>query len=641
MKNELHSTIKSENTFETFKIINQLHESFFSVSNQFYKEEVSEGLLQDSFSNIDQALQKYMQITSMTLFIYNKWNQNYDLYYETDFLKNKSDHQSTSVKEEIVNKIMQLLLNKEVIYNASLNQDNFYTMIKLTNEKKMIGLLLLSFKEQWSDEKVMLFQAISLPLKQTLYYILKEQLVADENKRHHLLFSISKKVFTKMEMEDVLEEVIYALKEIYPTFEYLLLLTYEQTKEIDVPIKYLTFLNDKISPLTEKVYLTGEIQMVYDETKRKCLLYVPLKGRQGTYGVLKVIAPFVVAFPEEEVQFISLLASSVGNALENAKIHQESRRLIHDLQLINDTSRHLNSNLHLTEIGEYLKGKIKSAIAAEDVLIVLCENGKISDIVNSLSEQIKEKEKLQQLIKDISHFVNETKEAVLYGDIVQEKVFSGLPCRSLLIIPMKQKNEIIGFIAAFHSKPYQFSFDQFKLLQALVYHTTLAFTNAILHQKLERMVETDHLTGLYARKYLDDIIQISLEQDACGSFLLIDIDDFKKVNDTYGHQVGDQVLIQVANILKQHTRKCDVVARWGGEELAIYLPNVKEKDSLIIANRFVQLIPENTNPSVTISCGVSVWTKDEKDSAKKLFLRADDALYTVKKSGKNCAKLAK
>ena len=82
------------------------------------------------------------------------------------------------------------------------------------------------------------------------------------------------------------------------------------------------------------------------------------------------------------------------------------------------------------------------------------------------------------------------------------------------------------------------------------------------------MVDHDHLTKLYARSYLDKFVNQSLKNDDCGMFLLIDIDNFKRINDTYGHQVGDQVLIQIGEMLIEKVGKKGICARWGGEEMA-------------------------------------------------------------------------
>ena len=186
-------------------------------------------------------------------------------------------------------------------------------------------------------------------------------------------------------------------------------------------------------------------------------------------------------------------------------------------------------------------------------------------------------------------------------------------------------------------EPYAFSFETFKLFLSLVHHSTLAFTNTILREELEKMVVTDHLTKLYSRNYLDEKIQESMQVDAGGTFILIDIDDFKSVNDTYGHQIGDEVIIQVANIIKANIRGTDIGSRWGGEELAVYLPRIDVETGIRIAERLVKKVRESSKPSITISCGISNWKKEEIDSYQSLFKRADKALYLAKNTGKDKA----
>jgi two-component system, cell cycle response regulator len=227
------------------------------------------------------------------------------------------------------------------------------------------------------------------------------------------------------------------------------------------------------------------------------------------------------------------------------------------------------------------------------------------------------------------------KDSLFIGDLSIPKIASKPNYRSILAVPMELGGHLKGIAILMHQEPYFFSFEKFKLLQALIHHTTLAFTNSMLREELERMIITDHLTKLHSRNYLDEQIQLSLREDDRGTFILIDIDNFKTINDTFGHQVGDEVLLQVASLIKNNIRGEDIGARWGGEELVIYSPMVSLDSGVSIANRLVKKVDECTNPHVTISCGVSYWDKEQPDSFKFLFKRADEALYLAKETGKN------
>lgn len=119
---------------------------------------------------------------------------------------------------------------------------------------------------------------------------------------------------------------------------------------------------------------------------------------------------------------------------------------------------------------------------------------------------------------------------------------------------------------------------------------------------------------------------------------MMDIDDFKQVNDQYGHHVGDQIIIQVAEVIKNHIAYKDVAARWGGEELAVYIPDATLEEAQDLSERIVHAVAGQTRPAVTVSCGVSYWNNGEQDQVKDVFIRADRALYAAKESGKNCVR---
>src|SRR5262249_4275953 len=118
--------------------------------------------------------------------------------------------------------------------------------------------------------------------------------------------------------------------------------------------------------------------------------------------------------------------------------------------------------------------------------------------------------------------------------------------------------------------------------------------------------------------------------------ILVDIDHFKSINDTYGHQVGDDILTQVSRIIRSSIRDGDIAARWGGEELAIYLPQLGLEQTVRVAERLRYRVQTETHPRVTVSCGIADWRlSDERISVESLFYKADMALYVAKHSGRN------
>jgi len=179
------------------------------------------------------------------------------------------------------------------------------------------------------------------------------------------------------------------------------------------------------------------------------------------------------------------------------------------------------------------------------------------------------------------------------------------------------------------------------LLLCLGIHYWIALHRSFI-LKLQIKAETDHLTGLSNRRAFFKEMQTKANQEKSigGAFLIMDIDHFKSVNDTYGHTLGDTVLEGVAQELKSHIRANDILARWGGEEFLLYLDDVTDKEALIVAEslrKFIEQLTfqyEGENVQCTISIGIyNVNTNIRLDTA---IDRADKALYQAKSLGRNC-----
>ncbi|EQB34392.1 hypothetical protein M947_10955 [Sulfurimonas hongkongensis] len=157
---------------------------------------------------------------------------------------------------------------------------------------------------------------------------------------------------------------------------------------------------------------------------------------------------------------------------------------------------------------------------------------------------------------------------------------------------------------------------------------------------IEKLSQTDKLTQLYNRLKLDEYLEDEFSRFESGvytfSIMLIDIDKFKDVNDTYGHQVGDSVLIEMANILKKKCRKTDIVGRWGGEEFLVICSNTNIDGATIYAQNLKEAVEKfyfHVVGQKTISIGVT--EVKQEDTFTTLIQRADKNLYKAKEDGRN------
>ncbi len=161
-----------------------------------------------------------------------------------------------------------------------------------------------------------------------------------------------------------------------------------------------------------------------------------------------------------------------------------------------------------------------------------------------------------------------------------------------------------------------------------------AFTKAL---QLEELANTDQLTKINNRKSCDDILESTCRENMIFSVIMFDIDNFKLINDTYGHVVGDDVIVNIINVTRKIIRKDDILARWGGEEFVVVMPDATLHEATELAKRVkehLELIKhDRIKQSVTCSFGVTAFVYGE--NAKSVIGRADQLLYLAKEYGKN------
>ena len=533
----------------------------------------------------------------------------------------------------------------------SVENDHRTVILPITCEGKPLYALFLHLLPednlQYDERDVAFLQEVG----EKASYALWRTMVADDLRRDaskkDLLYQLMTKIQASIDVNDVLHEIVSSIRYLYPHASVDLFLTVETNAT--TPVKPLSFYDDEASTST-RAYLEGSLVMDYEERDgvKVAVLAAPLLGKQGIYGVLQLVTDWTVFLSPQETEYISILAETAGKAFENAQLYQQSRNLIRELRLINEMARQLNRSLNLQEILDFVIEMLLETFSTEFSAILRKQPG--TDFFEVISSSLAECQgrSIHAEVSPISDILS-SKQALLLVPPGSEPIsLSLLPClshmsfASLMGVPLLVDGELGGVLIVADSRHHFFSFDDYKLLEIFGQHASLAMTNAMLHTEVERMVITDNLTGLYTRRYLNQRVQASLEKDSFGSLILMDIDYFKKVNDTYGHQVGDEVLIQVANLIKRHIRESDIPARWGGEELAVYLPRVDKATAHAIAERIRTYVEKETSPPVTISCGLAKWHKERTGeiSVESLFYLADIALYEAKNKGRNQVILA-
>lgn len=210
------------------------------------------------------------------------------------------------------------------------------------------------------------------------------------------------------------------------------------------------------------------------------------------------------------------------------------------------------------------------------------------------------------------------------GDIFRETIINrkkngDLYYEDKTITPLKdEKNDIIGYVSTGKDVTLE----------------------TLMNQEIQRIATIDQLTGIYNRHKFEELFILETERSRRFSqplsLILIDIDHFKEVNDTYGHDVGDEVLKTLSDIVQEHIRKIDIFARWGGEEFLVLSPNTDLENVQKLAEKLRSAVENTIFPTVhhvTISLGISTYR--EEDTFTNLFKRVDQGLYYAKEHGRN------
>jgi len=287
----------------------------------------------------------------------------------------------------------------------------------------------------------------------------------------------------------------------------------------------------------------------------------------------------------------------------------------------------------------------------EDLINVFKSSDSISETgfnrqVRSLKVSLRDKDE-----NPLSLAVLEGMPLHLNGDTLHKyrssPVIQILESKEIVLIPLKAKDKVNGIIVAdnFITKE-PITKDNIRMLTMLANQAGLAIENSRLFELTVERMHSDYITGLFNHGYFQFLLQAELEKAKATknplTLIMIDIDDFKIYNDTLGHQAGDKILKDLAILLRNQSRKIDLVCRYGGEEFTIILPNTDRQEAFLIAERLrleterYPFLNESVFPNkkLTVSLGLATFPEAGQHPAD-LIAASDRSLYQAKNKGKN------
>jgi diguanylate cyclase (GGDEF)-like protein len=348
----------------------------------------------------------------------------------------------------------------------------------------------------------------------------------------------------------------------------------------------------------------------------------------------------------------SICLNACNLYIKRQKERQELDKILKNLSLLYNIGRAMTYISDLKDLLKYILGKAISITKAEKGSIMLYDpdtNQLSVSIIegledNDYQEKINNKQVECKKFKPgegvAGQAFQEAKPIILNNTKGEEEFIEADSSfvRSIACIPMLVYNEAIGVINVTNKRDdTHFTEVDIEMLKAVTDQAAVAINKA----QLQEVAITDFLTGLYIRRYfmsrLQDELIRSERYNKAFSIAMVDIDKFKNVNDTYGHDAGDQLLKAAGRFFQKNLRQTDVVARYGGEEFVIFFPETNKKVAYTLTERlregFSQIRLDKL-PRLTISLGISTYPEDGKD-IETLIKNADTAMYAAKQNGRN------
>ncbi len=345
---------------------------------------------------------------------------------------------------------------------------------------------------------------------------------------------------------------------------------------------------------------------------------------------------------------VSFMAIETIQQLKNI-----AREQINRLEIINELSKQIVSTLDTNQVYSLLKAAFQNALEADSYYIGIIDGDNIRlELFYDDGEFYHEMYTTRK--GTLSNWVINHQQELFLPDLRQEIqlddveiVIVGKEKTSLswMGVPMRSSH-INGIMAIASYRPNAFDRSDMELLSTIAQRAALALDNTYQHARVEQEARLDSLTRIYNHGYF--IKKLNEQTGACLdlnqplSLIMLDIDHFKQYNDSFGHLIGDEVLVSLCDIIQKHIKNTDAVGRWGGEEFAISLPNSDGHQATLIAQRIRETLGllkiknegELTIPIPTASMGIAVFPL-ETNATPKLIDLADKRLYIAKERGRD------
>jgi len=372
---------------------------------------------------------------------------------------------------------------------------------------------------------------------------------------------------------------------------------------------------------------------------------IPLLVRDEVVGVLDFQSERVDYFDAEMIDLLTLFSTQASLALENARLYSMERRRAEQLEAINAVAKKTTRVLDLDELLTIVCRLLLDWFRIDHVAVLLAEGDTLR--IRAHEGRLTPNLAMGSILSPgmgLGARSLASSRSVIENQVqgVDGYIAGFAETQSEMCVPLIIFGEKLGVLALESARKNAFDPEDIQPLESVADICAAAIQNAHNFDRMKQLAYVDGLTGIHNRRYFEMRLVEELERasrfQGRMSLIMLDIDNFKRMNDEFGHLLGDEMLRAVSTILKQQLRKMDMVCRYGGDEFAIVVPETAGESAMRVAEKLRRQVETHFFPGVprpvTISCGVADYpahgvTRDE------IVAAADAALYLAKQSGRN------
>jgi diguanylate cyclase (GGDEF)-like protein len=382
------------------------------------------------------------------------------------------------------------------------------------------------------------------------------------------------------------------------------------------------------------------------------MLVVPMRYDGMTVGVITLSKLGLDGFDADDLRLLMILADHAATAAETARLLTRSQELAGELRRLLEMSSELSGSLDPRQVANLMAGHLARAMGVDECAISYWDRpgGRLESLgfyppapdvalepyflLAGYPETLRVLESQEASIVDADDPAADRDEVTLM-------VRDGN--RILAMLPLVAKGQSIGLVELFSKTRIRWDAQHLELARTMANEAAIALENARLYEDARKLADRDPLTGFYNHRFLHERMGEEVVRSQRGrrplSVLMLDLDDFKLVNDTFGHLFGDRVLTWAAEVIRSTLRLSDIAARYGGDEFALILPDTDADEARRAAERILDafrerpFVGEKRGPvPIAASIGVATFPVDGR-TGTELIAAADVALYKVKRGG--------